>query len=164
MAIPHWFALFFVWIGALFAYFIAAFAVLFTRRYPPGLFNFVAGTLRWGVRVSGYIFLLTEQYPAFSLEDDPNYPIRVRFQYPESGIARWRFFFQGYMALPHLFVLWFLAIGAYVVYFIAWFAILFTGRYPAGMFNFVVGFIRWQTRVQGFELLMTEQYPPFSLD
>ena len=164
MAIPHFFALFFVWFGAIFAYYGAWFAILFTRRYPPGIFNFIAGTLRWGVRVNAFYFLMTEAYPPFSLEDDPNYPVRVRFQYPEGGIARWRPFFQYLMAFPHLLVLGFLGIGAAVVFYISWFAILFTGRYPAGMFNFQVGVLRWQARVQAYSLLMTEEYPPFSLD
>jgi Inner membrane component of T3SS, cytoplasmic domain/Domain of unknown function (DUF4389) len=164
MVIPHWFALFFVGIAAYFAYFIAWFAIVFTRRYPPGLFNFVSGALRWGTRVGAFGLLMTERYPPFSLEDDPSYPVRVRFQYPEGGIARWRPFVQWLLAIPHFFVLEFLLIGVYFVYLIAWWAILFTGRYPVGMFNFSAGVLRWQTRVSGFNLLLTEEYPPFSLD
>ena len=163
MAIPHYFALFFVAIAGYFAFIVAWFSIVFTRRYPPGVFNFIAGALRWGNRVNGYTYWVTEQYPPFSLEEAP-YPVRTRFQYPEGGIARWRPFFQGFLALTHIIVLWLLGIGAYIALIIAFFTILFTGRYPPGMFNFIAGVMRWQTRVIGYYLLMTEEYPPFSLE
>jgi hypothetical protein len=163
LAIPHFFVLFFVAIGVYLAFIGVWFSILFTRRYPPGIFNFIAGALRWGNRVTGYNWLMTEVYPPFSLDEAP-YPIRTKFQYPESGIARWRVFFQGLLAIPHFFVLYFLGIAAYIGFVIAWFSILFTGRYPPGVFNFIVGVMRWQTRVIGYALLMTEEYPPFSLE
>ena len=163
MAFPHFFVLFFIAIAGYFALIGAWFSIVFTGRYPPGIFNFIAGAMRWSYRVSAYTYLMTEQYPPFSLGEDP-YPVRARFQYPENGIARWRPFFQGFLALPHLIVLYFLAIGAYVAFIVAWFSILFTGRYPPGVFNFIVGVMRWQTRVSGYVLLMTEEYPPFSLE
>jgi Inner membrane component of T3SS, cytoplasmic domain/Domain of unknown function (DUF4389) len=163
LAIPNFFVLWFVFIAAAFAFIGAWFAILFTRRYPPGIFNFLVGTLRWTHRVTGYSYLMTEQYPPFSLEDSP-YPIRVRVDYPQDGIARWRPLLQYIMALPHLFVLYFLGIAVALGLFVAWFAILFTRNYPPGIFNFVNGVIRWQVRVQAYIFLMTEQYPPFSLD
>ena len=162
LAIPHFFVLWFVFIAAVFAYIGAWFAILFTRRYPPGLFNFIAGTLRWGHRVNGYSYLMTEQYPPFSL-DDAQYPIRVRIDYPQNGIARWRPLLQYIMAIPHIFVLYFLWFAAAIALFISWFAVLFTRNFPPGIFNFVNGVIRWQLRVQAYVFLMTEQYPPFSL-
>lgn len=162
MAFPHFFVLFFIAIAGYFALIGAWFSIVFTGRYPPGIFNFIAGAMRWSTRVSGYTYLMTEQYPPFSLGEDP-YPVRARFQYPENGIARWRPFFQGFLALPHLIVVYFLAIAAYVAFIVAWFSILFTGRYPPGVFNFIVGVMRWQTRVSGYVLLMTEEYPPFEL-
>jgi pSer/pThr/pTyr-binding forkhead associated (FHA) protein len=163
MAIPHFIALFFVFIAAYFAFIGVWFSILFTRRYPPGLFNFLTGAMRWGNRVSGYYYWMTEEYPPFSLDEAP-YPIRSRFTYPEAGISRWRAFFQGFLAIPHFIVLYFLGIGAYVGAVIAFFAILFTGQYPPAVFNFMVGVMRWQTRTFGFVLLMTEEYPPFSLE
>jgi hypothetical protein len=161
MAWPHWFVLFFVWIAAFFAFVGAWFAILFTRRYPPGIFNFIVGVQRWGARVTGYTYWFAEPYPAFSTDDDPSYPIRFRARYPEAGIARWRPLLQGIMAFPHFFVLWFVSIAGFVALFISFFAILFTGRYPPGLFNFIVGWQRWTQRVTGFTLLMTEEYPPF---
>jgi Domain of unknown function (DUF4389) len=162
LVIPHAFVLWFVFIGAFFAFVAAWFAILFTGRYPPGIFNFLVGALRWGHRVGGYYYLMTEQYPPFSLEDS-QYPIRVRVDYPEGGIARWRPLLHYFMALPHIFVLYFLWFAALVGLFVTWFAIVFTGSFPDGIFNFVNGVIRWQVRVQAYVLLMTEQYPPFSL-
>ena len=163
LVIPHFFVLFFVAIGAYFAFIGVWFSVLFTRRYPPGIFNFIAGALRWGNRVTGYNYVMTEEYPPFSLDEAP-YPIRTRFEYPEAGISRWRPFFQGLLAIPHFIVLGLLGIAVYFAYIYAWFVILFTGKYPAGVYIFIVGVLRWQTRVWGYALLMTEQYPPFSLD
>jgi hypothetical protein len=163
LAYPQLFVLFFVGIGALFAFLGAWFAILFTRRYPPGIFNFLVGALRWGARVNGYTYLMTEQYPPFSLDDSP-YAIRVQVEYPEAGIARWRPFLHYLMALPHIFILYFLWFGAFIALIGAWFVILFTRQYPPGIFNFVNGVLRWQLRVQAYVLLMTEQYPPFSLE
>jgi hypothetical protein len=163
LPIPHWFALFFVLIGAYVAIIISWFAVLITGTYPRGLFDFIAGALRWTNRVNGYTYLMTEQYPPFSMGEEPQYPIRSHFAYPEGGIARWRPLVHWLLAIPHLIALYFLAIGVFVVYVIAWFTIVFTGTFPAGMFNFMVGVWRWNTRAVAYYLWMTEEYPPFGL-
>jgi Inner membrane component of T3SS, cytoplasmic domain/Domain of unknown function (DUF4389) len=163
LAWPHYIVLIFVGIAAYLAFFVAAVAIIFTRRYPVGLFNFVAGTLQWGARVNGYSYLMTEQYPPFALGDVP-YPVHAPIAYPEGGIARWRPFLQGIMAFPHILVLYFLWAGALIGSIGAWFSILFTRKYPPGIFNFVVGVQRWSFRVQAYTALMTEQYPPFSLE
>jgi hypothetical protein len=163
MAFPQWIVVLFVFLAAYIAVWVASIAIIFTRRYPPGLFNFAAGAIRWGNRVLGYSRLMTEQYPPFSLDEEPSYPVRTQIAYPEAGIARWRPFFQFWMAIPHLFVLGFLGGAANFAFFIAAIAILFTGKYPQGLFDFVVGVMRWQTRVSAYLFLMTEQYPPFEL-
>jgi pSer/pThr/pTyr-binding forkhead associated (FHA) protein len=163
LAIPHWIVLFFVLFAAYFAMIGVWFSIVFTRRYPPGLFNFIAGAMRWNNRVTGFRYLMTEVYPPFSLGEEA-YPIRSYFRYPENGIARWRPFFQGFLAIPHSVVLFFLGIAQAFAFFIAALAILFTRRYPPGLFNFIAGVTRWQTRVAAYWLLMTEEYPPFSLD
>jgi hypothetical protein len=162
LTIPHWFALFFVAIGAYIAIIISWFAVLITGRYPRGLFDFVAGTLRWSNRVTGYTYLMTEQYPPFSMGEEPQYPIRTRFQYPEK-IARWRPLVHWLLAIPHLIVVYFLALAAFFAYVIVWFSIVFTRAYPPGLFNFIAGVQRWNTRVVAYYLWMTEEYPPFGL-
>jgi hypothetical protein len=160
LAIPQFIVLMLVGIAAYFAFIGAWFSIIFTRRYPRGIFNFIAGTLRWGARVNGYTYWFTQQYPPFSLGEDP-YPVRVRFRYPEAGISRWRPFFQWILAIPHWFVLSFVGIAVYFVAIIGFFAILFTRQWPPGLWNFMVGFFRWQTRVIGYVFLMTEEYPPF---
>lgn len=162
LLIPHVIALFFVFIAMFFVYFAAWVAILITGEYPRGMFNFVSGTLRWQARVNGYAYLMTEAYPPFSLDDDPGYPIRARFQYP-AKIARWRVFLQGLMVFPHFVVLWFVAFGAVIAIWIAAIAILFTRSYPPGLFNFVAGYYRWSLRATGYAYLLTEEYPPFGL-
>jgi hypothetical protein len=163
MAIPHFIALFFVLTAAYFAFIGVWFSVLFTRRYPPGLFNFIAGAMQWTTRVQAYTYWMTEEYPPFSLGEAP-YPVRASFTYPEGGISNWRPLLQWLLAIPHFIVLYVLGIGAYVAQVIAFFAILFTGQYPPAVFNFLVGTLRWGSRVFGYVLLMTEEYPPFSLE
>ena len=163
MAYPHFFVLIFIWIAAFFGVIAAWFAILFTGRYPPGIFNFLAGTIRWGNRVNGFTWLMTEKYPPFSL-DEAAYPIRTRIQYPEGGIARWRPLVHWILVYPHTFVLFFLWIGGFFALIYAWFVILFTRRYPPGVFNYLAGLGRWATRVQAYQLWMTERYPPFSLE
>ena len=134
------------------------------RRYPPGIFNFLTGALRWNNRVNGYNWLMTEQYPPFSLEEEP-YPIRTRFQYPEGGIARWRVFFQGFMAFPHFIVLYFLRIAAYFAFIVACVLDPVHAQVPARRRSISSSAcMRWRTRVIAYALLMTEEYPPFSLD
>lgn len=162
LALPHYVVLWFLWIAAGIAGLVSWFAVLITGRYPRGLFDFVAGTLRWTYRVAGFTYLLTDQYPPFSLGEEPQYPIRVDIPYPER-IARWRPLVQWLAAIPHYIALYFVSIGAFVVYIIAWFALVFTRTYPQGMFDFLVGFHRWQARYYAYTFWMTEEYPPFGL-
>jgi Domain of unknown function (DUF4389) len=162
LAIPHWFALFFVGIAAYCVIIVSWFAVLITGRYPEGMFNFVAGTLRWANRVTAYTYLMTEEYPPFSMGEEPQYPVRTHFQYPQK-IARWRPLVQWLLAIPHVIALYFVAIGAFIAYVIAWFAIVFTRKFPEGLFDFIAGYMRWNSRVIAYYLWMTEEYPPFGL-
>ncbi len=90
------------------------------------------------------------------------YPITVGIQYPEK-LSRLTTFFRYIMAIPQMIVLYFVAIAACIIWFISWWAILFTGKYPKGMFNFVSGYLRWMTRVSGYYFLLTDKYPPFSM-
>jgi hypothetical protein len=165
LVIPHLFALLFVLIGGFFAWIGAFFAILITGKYPPGLFNFLAGIYRWSNRVTGYTYWMTEQYPPFSLGEEPQYPVRTRIDYPEQGIARWRPLVHWILVIPHEIIIYFLFIAEYIVVLVAFFAILFTRQWPRGMFDFTVGIVRWRARVQAYgSTWMTEQYPPFSLD
>ena len=106
--------------------------------------------MKCGARVA------TTRYPA-------RYPISIEIEHPEK-LSRLTTFFRFFMAIPQYIVLYFLGIAAAVVVFISWWAILFTGRYPRWAFDFVSGYFRWNTRVGGYSILLTDKYPPFSLD
>jgi len=95
--------------------------------------------------------------------EKPGYPITVGVAYPEK-LSRLSTFFRIILMIPQLFVLWFVGIVAFVLMFFAWWAILFTGKYPKGLFDFVAGYLRWSTRLNGYYYLLTDKYPPFSLN
>jgi hypothetical protein len=139
--------------------FIAWFAILFTGRYPRGMWDFALMTLRWQARVNAYVYLQRDEYPPFG---DSDYPVRFELAYPER-LSRGLIFVKWLLIIPHLIVLYILALAMSFVWFIAWWAILITGKYPRGMFDFVTGVSRWGYRVSTYFLLMTDAYPPFSL-
>jgi hypothetical protein len=160
LLIPHWVVLFFIYIGAFFAIVASWFAVLFTGKYPAGIHSFLTGTYRWTTRVSAYGFLMTDRYPAFSFDNDDEYPARLDIAYTEN-IARWRPLVHWLLVIPYAIVASVLVWVAYVVTIIAFFAILFTKNFPEGMFDFNVVALRWQNRSAAYYLWMTEKYPPF---
>lgn len=143
--------------------FFAWFVVLFTGRYPASFADFVAGSLRWSTRVNGYTLLLTSQYPPFSLGDEPDYPVRAGFEVALENRNRLTVFFRLIMAIPHVIVLYIIQIVAMIVLFISWIVALFTGSVPAGMHNFLAGFLRYSTRFNAYVWLLTDEYPPFSI-
>jgi uncharacterized protein (TIGR03382 family) len=137
--------------------------ILFRRRYPRWWFDFAREFTRFGARVCAYLALLTDQYPS-TVEEQA---VHLEIDYPdvEQELNRWLPLVKWFLAIPHYIVLAFLAIGAFFAIIIAWFAILFTGRYPRGIFDYVVGVGRWGLRVQAYvSLLVTDRYPPFSLE
>jgi hypothetical protein len=136
--------------------------ILFRQRYPRWWFDFSRELARLGYRVGAYLFLLTDQYPS-TVEEQA---VHLEIDYPDvpKDLNRWMPLIKWFLAIPHYFVLAFLAIGAWFAGVIAWFAILFTGAYPRGLFDFVVGVGRWILRVNAYAfLLVTDRYPPFSL-
>jgi hypothetical protein len=139
--------------------FIAWFAILFTGRFPQSLLGFCLMVFRWEQNVAAYFLLLAAPYPPFG---SGPYPVDLQIQTPEQH-NRLTSFFRFILVIPHAVVLFFLGIAALVVTIIAWFAILFTGQYPAGMYDFVVGVARWSARVAAYEFLLVDEYPPFSL-
>lgn len=188
LAIPHYIVLVFLWIAFVVVSVIAFFAILFTGRYPRGLFDFNVGVVRWTWRVGFYTFDAngTDRYPPFSLQPE-DYPASFEVEYPETlsrglVLVKW-----WLLALPHYAVVSFFAGGG------GWFAVhsagsnhhygggpggglilllvvfgvvalLFSGRYPRGIFDFVIGMNRWCFRVLAYAALMTDRYPPFRLD
>lgn len=163
--IPHAFVLLFMSIAAGILHFIAWWAILFTGKYPKNFFEFQLSILRWSTRVNARMLNLVDGYPAFgtSAIDDK---IIVDIAYPEKlsrGLLIIRLLFAGiYVGIPHFFCLFFRLIACYFLIFIAWWAVLITGKYPAGMHNFVVGTLRWAMRVTAYIYFMTDEYPPFS--
>ncbi|MCA9831755.1 MAG: DUF4389 domain-containing protein [Dehalococcoidia bacterium] len=140
-----------------------ALMIVFRQVYPRWWFDFAREYTRFGGRVTAYVALLTDRYP--STEEEQSVHLEIDYPADVQQLNRWLPLVKWFLAIPHYIVLFFLGIAAFVVIIIAWFAILFTGQYPRGLFNFVVGVGRWGLRVQAYAfLLLTDKYPPFSLD
>lgn len=174
LGIPHYIILAFLWIAFVVVWIIAFFAILFTEKFPRGLFDFNVGVLRWTWRVGFYSYqaLGTDKYPPFTLES-VDYPADLQVEYPEKlsrglVLVKW-----WLLAIPHYIVTAFFQGGSDgkgripgLVHFLAIFgvvALLFTGKYPAEIFKLVIGMNRWSYRVCAYAALMTDQYPPFRL-
>lgn len=139
-----------------------AFMILFRQRYPRWWFAYNLELTRFNTRVGAYVALLTDQYP--STEDEQAVHLELDYPNVPQDLNRWLPIFKWLFAIPHYIVLFFIYIGVIVAVIVAWFAILFTGRYPRSLFDFVVGAMRWTLRVNAYAfLLLTDTYPPFSL-
>jgi hypothetical protein len=186
LVIPHFIALVFLWIAFVVLTVVAFFAILFTGRYPRAIFDFNVGVLRWSWRVGFYSYsaLGTDRYPPFTLADVPDYPARLDVEYPQAlsrglVLVKW-----WLLALPHYLIVAVFAGGAWaglnaannhgawtsgggligLMVLIAGVVLLFTGRYPRSIFDFIMGMNRWVWRVAAYATLMTDTYPPFRLD
>lgn len=165
IGIPHYFLLFFVSIWAAILIFIAFWVVLFTGRYPKNMYEFQAGLMRWGLRLNARIYNLSDGYPAFGIKAADE-KVTLDLPYPEKlsrGLLLLRFFFGFiYVLIPHGFLLFFRSIATMVIAFLAWWAVLFTGKYPLSFHKYVTGFLRWTNRVNLYLLFLTDKYPPFT--
>jgi Domain of unknown function (DUF4389) len=161
LAIPHLLIVYALVNVAYVIQFIAFFAILFTTKFPEQLFEFVVNIYRWQMNVSAYTGLMRDEYPPFSWEPG-QYPVNFEIDYPEQ-LNRWLPLIKWLLAFPHYVVLFALFIAAAVVWIIAFFAILFTTRFPRGLFEFNVGVFRWWQRVNAYVYFMRDEYPPFSL-
>ena len=136
--------------------------LLFRQKYPRWWFDWNLALTKFGFRVLAYLGLLRDEYPS----TDEEQSVHVDIAYPDArqGLNRWLPLIKWFLAIPHYVILWFLAVAAVVCVVLSWFAILFTGRYPRGLFDFVVGVLRWDLRVAVYAfMLTTDRYPPFSL-
>lgn len=137
--------------------------IVFRQKYPRWWFDFARELTRFEMRIGSYVALLTDKYPDTENEQS----VHLELDYPDAAqdLNRWLPLVKWLLAVPHYIVLAVLAVAAVFAVLIAWFAILFTGRYPRGLFDFVVGVGRWWLRVEAYALLLvTDRYPPFSLD
>jgi hypothetical protein len=136
--------------------------ILFRQRYPRWWFDFNLQLTRFSTRVSSYMALMSDRYP--STEDEQWVHLDLEYPNVKEDLNRWLPLVKWFLAIPHYVVLFFLTIAAFFAVVIAWFAILFTGRYPTRLFNFVEGVMRWWLRVEAYALLLvTDRYPPFRL-
>ena len=173
LAIPHYIILFFLGIAFVVVTIIAFFAILFTGKYPRGLFDFNTGVLRWSWRVGFYAYqaLGTDKYPPFTLKSVDDYPADLKIEYPERlsrglVLVKW-----WLLAIPHYFIVAFFQGGGggangglvFLLAIIAAVVLLFTGKYPKDLFKLVIGMNRWSYRVAAYAALMTDKYPPFRL-
>jgi len=173
LAIPHYVVLVFLWVAFVVVCVIAFFAILFTGKYPRGLFDFNTGVLRWTWRVSFYAYnvLGTDKYPPFSLEST-DYPADLEIKYP-ARLSRGLVLIKWWLlVIPHYIVVGMLQGGQagrngsglnFILALIAGIVLLFTGKYPKDIFKLVVGINRWSYRVSAYASLMTDAYPPFRL-
>ena len=163
LAIPHYIALLVLGIGAVIVAIISFFAVLFTGRYPEGMFNYMVGVHRWGLRVGAYVLLMVDPYPPFTLDDDPSYPASFDIEYPEH-VERWRPLLTWLLVIPFAIVAYFVIILAEIMSFFAFFTILFTRQFPEGLFNIARIGLRWQARSNAYTYWLVTRYPPFVWD
>jgi hypothetical protein len=169
LAIPHYVILYVLRLVSNVVAVISWFVILFTGALPEGLANVQVMYFRYSVRISTYVAFMREEYPPFGFQttasdpgDDPR--VRVDIQPQLTDRNRLTAFFRIILAIPQIIVLAVLLLAAGVVTFVALFAVLFTGRWPVGMRDFVIKVQRWSLRVQAYTALLTDVYPPFALD
>ena len=171
LAIPHFIILAFLWVGFAVAWVIALFAILFTGKYPRGLFDYNVGVLRWSWRVAFYSYNAngTDKYPPFTLESIDDYPADLQVVYPKKlshGLVLIKWWL---LAIPHLIIVSIFSGGREgtglvpLLVIIACVILLFTGKYNQNIFKIVMGMNRWIYRVATYVALMTDEYPPFRI-
>lgn len=160
LAIPHFFVLAFYGMLVSLIVWLAWFVILFTKRYPDSLFKLVLDYMRWTANVNAYVMFQRDEYPPFG---DGPYPVRLDLAYP-AELSRWLIFIKWLIVIPNIFVYALVGLALGVAIFIAWWVILITGSMPRGLFDFITGANRWGYRINAYTWLMTDKYPPFSLD
>lgn len=162
---PHMFVLMFAQLWGAILGFIAFWVVLFTGKYPESMFEYQVGLLRWNLRLNATLYNLTDGYPSFGVNGSSD-TVKLDVPYPEKisrGLVLLRLFFGVfYVAIPHILFIYVRMIWGALLSFLAFWAVLFTGKYPASFHAFQVGTFRWLYRVNLYLRYMTDDYPPFS--
>ena len=136
--------------------------ILFRKKYPRWWFDWNLALTKFATRVLSYLILLTDEYP--STDEDQAVHIEIPYPDAKNELRRGMPLIKWFLAIPHVFVLCFLYVAVVVITIMSWFSILFTGNYPKGLFEFMVGVMRWSLRVSAYAVLLTtDKYPPFSL-
>ncbi len=165
--LPHGFILIFVTLWSQILKIIAFWAILFTGKYPKNLFDFQVGLIRWTLRLKARVYNISDGYPAFGIKGTDEHT-SFDVEYPEKvsiALMLVRFFFGWlYVYIPHLFILIFRSLFVNILIIIAWIAVLFTGNYPKIFHDWVVGQLRWPTRISLYMSYMTDIYPAFTGD
>ena len=164
VAIPWVIVLAFYGLAAMIAVFIAWFALVFTGRYPEGLYNFNAGYLRMATRVNSFLYLITDEFPSFGGGEDPEYPVRIGIAPPLDKYSRAKAFFRLIVGIPVMILAYVMSLILSVLSFLAWFTIVFAAKFPDSFFEPARAANAYITRASAYFLLMTEDWPPFSLD
>jgi Domain of unknown function (DUF4389) len=164
LAIPHIIVVIFYLLAAEVVVFIAWFALLFTGRYPQGMYDFVAGALRYATRVAGYVSLLTDEYPPFSGDPATPYAVDLNIGPPKPEYSRLKVLFRLILAIPVYIIAYAMQIVAQLGAVIAWFAIVVLGRQPKGLQDMIVLGLSYQQRAYSYFFLLTEDWPPFTDD
>jgi uncharacterized protein DUF4389 len=161
LVIPQLIVMYFYGLAAGVVVVVAWFALLFTGRYPQGMYDFVAGFIRYSTYVNGYFYLLCDPYPPFGGDPDLGYPVRLEIGPPKESYSRLKVFFRFILAIPVLLIMYAMQIVAQIGAFIAWFAIVVLGRQPRGLQDMIVLGLSYQQRVYPYLALLTEDWPPF---
>jgi Domain of unknown function (DUF4389) len=164
VAIPWMIVAYLYGIAAEIAALIAWFAIVFTGKYPEGLYNFNAGYLRMSSRTNSYLYLLTDEFPPFGGEEAPDYPVRIGVPAPLGTYSRLKNGLRLIIGIPVMLLAFVQALILYVCALVAWFVILFTGKLGEGLFNPMRSAMAYLVRTSAYFLLITEDYPPFALE
>jgi hypothetical protein len=164
LAIPWLIVAIFWGLVALVCVVVAWFAIVITGRYPASLYNGVAMALRYGARVNGFTLLMTDAYPPFGGDENPEYPVRLAIPPPQPQYSRWKAALRIFLMIPILIVLYFVQLVSRAITLLAWIVVVVLGRMPRGIYDVMRFTLAYESRANAYQLLVTETYPPFSPD
>jgi len=164
LVIPWFIVAMFYGIGAMFAVIAAWFSIVLTGRYPEGPYDFNAGVLRFGARLNGYYYLLTDEFPPFGLGEDPDYPVRVLVEPRKEEYDRLKTLFRIILLIPVAILSYVMSIILQLVGIVSWLVLVFTASFPEGLYNLMRSSSAYITKAGAYYLLLTEDFPPIWTD